>query len=161
MRVIADIYKSTAASYSRPFNADVCNAWRRSLQDFTVSEVESAVQQWQQNVTPDFDGRALGSKPPQPADVRAICQQHRQVETQLRSGEFVACGQHGCAEGWVRIFEGRTVKGNLIDPRTGAVVMCSCRQDYLCSFYGCSRAELPQVLQRNRQSRRKAKAHHA
>ena len=153
---VAQIYKSAAAAYGRPFVDDQCNAWSRSLKDFTATEVQGAVDQWQRNTTQDFDGRTLGSKMPQPADLRAICQRQRQQETLRQAGTFVSCGR--CDEGWTRIFEGRTVKGNLVDAKAGAVKMCQCRVDYLCMFFQCTEAELPERLRKRREERNRRKA---
>ena len=152
---VAQIYKTTAAAYSRPFVDDQCAAWIRALKDFSAPEVQSAVDQWQRNTTPDFDGRTLGSKLPLPADLRAICQRHREQETQRKSGKFIPCSQ--CEEGWVRVFEGCTPRGNLIDPKVGAVKMCQCRIDYLCVFFHCTAEELPERLRKHREERAKQK----
>jgi hypothetical protein len=152
---VAQIYKSAAAAYGRPFVDDQCNAWSRSLKDFTAAEVQGAVDEWQRNTTPDYDGRTLGGKMPQPADLRAICQRQRESETRRQSGDFVCCS--ACEDGWLRVFAGRTVKGNVIDPKAGAVKMCQCRVDYLCQFFSCGSAEIPERLRKHREERRKRK----
>src|SRR5215467_6099962 len=116
---VAEIYKTTTAAYGRPFVPDQCNAWIRTLKDFSPTDVQAAVDRWQQNTNEDFDGRTLGSKLPQPSDLRAICQRRREQELSRRTGEFVSCGE--CEEGWVRIFEGHTARNNPIDRKIGAV----------------------------------------
>jgi hypothetical protein len=153
---VPQIYKSAAAAYGRPFVDDQCNAWSRALQGFTAAEVQSAVDAWARNITPDFDGRMLGSKMPQPADLRVLCVRQRESETRRQSGDFVSCGR--CEEGWVRTFEGRTVKDNLVDPKAGAVRMCACRIDYLCTFFSCAAAGLPERIRKHREERGKRKA---
>lgn len=153
---ITQIYETATASYGRPFNPSQCDAWKRALQEFTAAEVQAALGEWQKNTVPDFDGRTLGSKLPQPSDIRAICLHNRELETRRNSGDFVPCNK--CEEGWVRVFEGRTVKGNVIDEKAGAVRMCECRIDYLCAYFHCARAELPERLRKHREARAKRKS---
>src|SRR5215831_8344161 len=141
---ITAVYTAAAAAYGRQFNANQCDAWNRVLNDFSPVEVQAAVEKWQQNTSEDFDGRTLGSKLPQPSDLRAICQRLREQELSRRTGEFVSCGE--CEDGWVRIFEGHTARNNPIDRKIGAVRMCQCREHFLCEYFHCTAAELPARL---------------
>ena len=42
----------------------------------------------------------------------------------LKAGKFIPCDK--CEEGWIRVFTGQTERGNLVDPKFGAMKRCEC-----------------------------------
>lgn len=60
---------------------------------------------------------------PKPKDIADLVE----VYKISAKGRHKACGQNGCMEGWIRVFQGRTERGHDIDPVIGAVVKCGCQ----------------------------------
>jgi hypothetical protein len=101
MSSVSDLYRSATNTYGRTFNVEQCAAFERALHDFSAATVTAAFNEWGANTTPDFDGRALGSRMPMPADIRRLCEHLQSQVEAKRRGEFVAC--RNCHEGWADV----------------------------------------------------------
>ncbi len=160
---ITEIYSRTCESYSKLANESQLEAWNSVLSRFAPVEVKRAVDDWRQDTSEDDMGQPRGRWMPSPTELLAIIE-HGRRQSKAAEKRFESCGK--CDEGWIRIFSGLTfgtvVSGNnpdsrKVDPKMGAVRRCDCWWNYLASYYGVSRADLPAKLKEVEKARRRAR----
>lgn len=123
MKPIDDLYARTLQSYSREAKEGEFDAWEHVLQPFSYREIDSALRRWQDDTEiEEYTHKPRGSRMPTAAELRLSIERASRANTP----RFQACEQHGCVEGWIKVFEGKTSGGNIVDARAGAVRRCQC-----------------------------------
>lgn len=123
---LSELYARTLAAYGRkePVRGEF-DAWENVLGQYSFADLDAAIRRWQSTTeVEDFTQKPKGSRMPTPAELSLAIKTFNQAN----SAEFEPCGK--CESGWVRVFEGKTYRGNQIDPKIGALKRCQCFMDW-------------------------------
>lgn len=118
--VAEEMYFATAEEYHRERSNEQCDKWVRLLSQFSPQEIRSALDDWECDITPEFNGKPRGSRMPDATEILALIGERKRLLAQAR--KFKAC--NSCDNGWVRQ---KDEKGN------DAVKPCQCRVDWIAA----------------------------
>ena len=155
--LVEKVYVRECQAHARKMTEGELDAWRDVLSGYSESDVDRALRRWRANTTiEEFTQRPCGSRMPTPAELKLSIARFDSEKRSAASGQFVACGQNGCDDGWLHRLTGVTV-GVQMKPGDRGVSRCECWMLYLCACFNCDRAQLAAVLAERARDRAKAR----
>lgn len=137
---VEEFYRKASTSRGRMPDDDQSDKWVEVLANYATPQLDAALRRWDCDTTLETwehgERYPRGRRMPTPAELKLSIDQFEAAERGARSGKFVSCGN--CERGWVQVFEGKTVAGNPVDPKVGAVKRCVCWLQYIQRVKGAA-----------------------